>query len=59
MTNPSKSYRNRSILSDKEIADMIERPDEIENEYYRLRVKALIALLKKFGKRRIEIARLR
>ncbi len=38
---------------------MLLKADEIRNEYRRLRVKALIGLLRIFGKRRSEIARLK
>jgi hypothetical protein len=34
---------------------MLEKADAIENKYFRLRVKAIIGLLKIFGKRRIEL----
>jgi len=54
MTNPSKRYKNRGIVTEQEIAEMISKAEEIPNKYFRLRVKALIALVKKFGKRRIE-----
>jgi hypothetical protein len=54
MTNASESYANRGPLDDKEITAMLEEADKISNVYFKLRVKALIGLLKKFGKRRIE-----
>ncbi len=56
MTNPSLDYRNREIPTNEEIDAALSKADEIPNEYFRLRVKALIALCKKFGKRRKEIA---
>ncbi|MCW4054414.1 MAG: hypothetical protein NWE84_05785 [Candidatus Bathyarchaeota archaeon] len=37
---------------------MLKKADKIQFEYFRLRVKALIALVKKFGKRRREISTL-
>jgi integrase len=58
MPNPSKKYRNREIPTNKEIEEILENAGEIQNEYFRLRVKALIALVKKFGKRRKELAQL-
>ena len=58
MTNPSEAYRNREIPANKEIDAMLEKADLIPNNYFRLRVKALIALVKKFGKRRKELAML-
>lgn len=59
MTNPNKAYKNRSILSNSEITLMLSKADLISNELRRLRAKALISLLKKFGKRRSEISRLK
>jgi hypothetical protein len=35
---------------------MLEKADLIPNKYFRFRVKALIALVKKFGKRRKELS---
>ena len=58
MTNPSKRYKNRPIFSAKDIELMLEKADLIGEEYRRLRVKAVISLFKKFGKRRSELARL-
>lgn len=57
MTNPK--YANRKPLTDQEIELMLRKADNIKKEYFRLRVKALIGLLKKFGKRRIENLRLK
>lgn len=54
----TKELKNREILTTDEINGMLENADCIENEYFKLRVKALIALAKKFGKRRSEIASL-
>ena len=59
MTSPSKKYKNREPLSSIEIQEMINKADQIKNEYFRLRVKALVSLLKKFGKRKAEINSLR
>lgn len=58
MTNPKKEYSNRSILSNEEIDIMLKEADKLKSEYFQLRAKALICLVKKFGKRRSEIARL-
>jgi hypothetical protein len=57
-TEATKQLRNRDPLSNEEIDFMINEADSIEQEYFRLRVKALIGLVKKFGKRRSEIATL-
>ena len=59
MTNPSKKYKNREIPTNTEIDAILEKADKtINNKYFKLRVKCLIALLKKFGKRRKELAAL-
>jgi integrase len=58
MTNPSREYSDREPLSNEEIDAMLSEADQIENEYFRLRVKALVSIAKKFGKRRAEIAAL-
>ena len=58
MTNPSKAYAARGPLTNEEIDLMLKVADTLKTEYFRKRAKALIALLKKFGKRRSEIARL-
>jgi len=55
MPNVAKRIRNRPIPEDKEIMDTLAKADKIQNRYFRLRVKCLIALAKKFGKRRSEI----
>lgn len=48
----------RDILADSEVLQMVDKANEIQDEYQRLRAKAIVGLLKKFGKRRIEIATL-
>jgi hypothetical protein len=45
LTNVSAEYKNRSIISDAEVSEMLEKADGIKNEYFRLRVKALIGPL--------------
>jgi integrase len=59
MTNPSKKYKTRGPLTNEEIQGMLDRASRLQNEYFRLRVRALIAILKKFGKRRLEISTLK
>ena len=49
MTNPAIE---RGVPTEAEIVDTLKKADKIPSEYFRLRVKALIALAKKFGKRR-------
>ena len=58
MPNPNKEYKNRESLTDEEIDAMIQKAERIENHYFRLRSIALVSILKKFGKRRSEIASL-
>ena len=58
MTNPAKRYRNRAIPTDEEIQKTLKKAEKIPFEYFRLRVKALIGLVKKFGKRRAEVGTL-
>ena len=55
MTNAKESYRNRNILTQKEIGAMLKKAEAYKDDYVRLRAKCLIALLKKFGKSRSEI----
>ncbi len=54
MVNPT--HKDRGILTDEETDLMIEAADDIENRYFQLRAKAIVALGKIFGKRRGEIA---
>jgi integrase len=58
MTNPNRIYSDREPLSNEEIDTMLLEADEIPDDYFRLRVKALIGIAKKFGKRKSEIAAL-
>jgi integrase len=55
MTNPKE---NRENLTNEEIDDMLKKAEDLPTEYFRLRAQCLIALAKKFGKRRIELSRL-
>jgi integrase len=59
MTNPSDSYKNRPNLSDADVRAMVKKAETFKNLYFRHRAKALVGLLKKFGKRRQEIVTLR
>lgn len=58
LTNPKQDYKKRGILSNQEIDLMLKEADKLPNDYFRLRAKALICIVKKFGKRRSEIAKL-
>jgi ribosomal protein L29 len=49
----------REPITEKELEETLQKTLEIKDEYYRLRVRALIGLLKKFGKRRREISTLK
>lgn len=55
MPNVAENIRDRKLPTDKEITDTLAKADTIEIKYFRLRVKALISMAKKFGKRRAEI----
>lgn len=58
MTNAAKRYRNRAIPEDSEIEKTLRKSEKIPSEYFRKRVRALIGLVKKFGKRRAEVGTL-
>ena len=58
MTN--EKLKNREYLTTEEIDNMLNKADrEIEDHYFRFRVKALICIFKKTGKRRSEVASLK
>jgi hypothetical protein len=48
----TKKLRKRASLSTEEIADMLSEADNFKKDWFRLRVKALIFITKKFGKPR-------
>lgn len=52
----SKKLRKRPVPTEQEITEMLEKAQGIENEYFRLRIQAIIGLLKIFGKRRLELS---
>jgi hypothetical protein len=58
VTNPNKEYKDRGIITDEETDLLLNTPDLIQNEYFKLRSKAIVATAKVFGKRESEIARL-
>lgn len=58
MTNAAKRYRYRAIPEDSEIEKTLSKSEKMPNEYFRKRVRALIGLVKKFGKRRAEVGTL-
>jgi len=54
MTNPKELREN---LTTEEIDSMLKKAEDLP-EYFKLRAQCLIALAKKFGKRRLELSRL-
>lgn len=54
----TEQLKNRAIPTEKEIDASISKADQLPNEYFRLRAKAIIGLVKVFGKRRGELSRL-
>jgi integrase len=59
MTNVSKRIKHREIPTEKEIEKTLHNSEKIKSDYFRLRVRALISLVKKFGKRRAEVVSLK
>lgn len=59
MTNVSVKIKKRDLPTDQEVQETLDKANEIKNVYFRLRVKALVALAKKFGKRRAEVGGLK
>ena len=59
MTNPKKVYKYREPINEPETASMLQKTAHIKNEYFKLRVRCLIGLVKKFGKRRREVSTLK
>ena len=59
MTNVSKGIKKRNLPTDEEIQTTLDKANEIKNAYFRKRVRCLICLLKKFGKRRAEVGSLK
>jgi hypothetical protein len=56
MTNPAQTYKDRPILTTEEVDAMIRKAEGLPSKYFVLRAQALVAIAKKFGKRRTEIA---
>jgi integrase len=55
MTNPSKQYKDRPVPTTEEIDLMLSKADKIDNEYFKLRAKAVLCLISVFGRRRFEL----
>ena len=51
----TEALKNRAMPSEREIDEIISKADDLELEYFRLRAKAIIGLVKVFGKRRAEL----
>ena len=56
MTNPKTKRGNYTV---KEVGQMLKDTEMLPTEYFRLRAQCLIAICHKFGKRRVEISRLK
>ncbi|MFA5455901.1 MAG: hypothetical protein WC272_11365 [Sulfurimonas sp.] len=52
----TEEYANRPVPTEEEMTLILKKADLIENEYFRLRAKAIVGLAKIFGKRRIELS---
>jgi len=52
----TEKYKNRPVPTEQEITAILKKADEIANEYFKLRAKAIIGLVKIFGKRRVELS---
>lgn len=56
MTNQKKQREN---YTEKEVDKLLKKAENLDGEYFRLRAQCLVAIAYRFGKRRIEISRLR
>lgn len=56
MTNAK--VQRKTVLSGAEIDEMMNRADQLKHEYFKLRAKAIVAILARTGKRREEVATL-
>lgn len=57
MTNPSKQYKDRPVPTTEEIDLMLSKADKIDNEYFKLRAKAVLCLISVFGRRSFDALR--
>ena len=57
--NSEERVKRTTVVTDEEIAEMFKKADEFKNEYFKLRAKALVSMLRLFGKRRKELCILR
>jgi len=53
--NSEERKNRRNVVTDEEIAEMFRKADQFKNEYFKLRAKALVSMLRLFGKRRKEL----
>ena len=51
--------KRETIVTDEEMRRILTRADQIKDEFYRKRTKALVCVLRIFGKRRGEVARVK
>jgi integrase len=52
----TEEYKNRPMPTEKEIDEILSNADKLETPYYQLRAKAIIGLVKIFGKRKAELS---
>lgn len=55
-TEATAEYQNRAMPTKDEIEDILSKADSLETTYFQLRAKAIIGLVKIFGKRRAELS---
>jgi integrase len=54
----TEELQNRAVPTEKEIEVLLKKADKLKTEFFQLRAKAVIGLVKVFGKRRGELSRL-
>lgn len=52
----TEKRRNRAVPTEREIETLLAKADLLETEYFRLRAKAVVGIVKIFGKRRAELS---
>lgn len=58
-TDATPIYKARKVPDDAETAKMLQKCDEIKDEYFKLRAKCIVALCQIYGKRRVELTHLK
>jgi hypothetical protein len=51
----TEQFKNRLMPTEKEIENLLKKADTLETRYFQLRAKAIIGLVKIYGKRRAEL----